>query len=133
MATIFTRIIEGEIPSVCIHDDEICTAILDIAPVNKGHVLVIAKREYETLLDCPSDELSHLMHVVKQIAGRMEKVLNMDGFNVMINNKPASGQEVPHLHIHIIPRFKNDGKTPRMIKESYTNGEMARIGELLRV
>ena len=133
MATIFSRIIAGEIPSVCIHDDDICTAILDIAPVNKGHVLVITKQEYETLLDCPDEEISHLMRVVKLIAARMEEVLNMDGFNIMVNNKPASGQEVPHLHIHIIPRFKNDGKTPRMIKESYTNGEMAAIGERLRV
>ncbi len=112
MATIFTRIINGEIPSVSLHEDDRSFVILDISPINKGHALVISKHEYETILDCPEAELAYLMSIARKTASRMKEVLKCDGFNIMINNGPASGQEVPHLHIHIIPRYTGDGKTP---------------------
>jgi len=131
MSTLFTKIIQNEIPSVKIYEDEICIAILDIAPVNKGHTLVIVKNEYETLLECPDKILSHLITTTKRLAGEMKKKLNLDGFNIMINNGTASGQEVPHLHIHIIPRFKNDGKTPSLKKEQYRENEMIDFGKIL--
>lgn len=132
MATIFTKIIQGEIPSVRLHEDDSCVVILDIAPINKGHALVIAKNEYETIMDCPEEELGHLMSVARTAAAKMTEVLGIDGFNIMINNRPASGQEVPHLHIHVIPRYEQDGKTPKMAKESYDEGEIAVFGERLR-
>ncbi len=131
MSTLFTKIIQNEIPSVKIYEDELCIAILDIAPVNKGHTLVIVKNEYETILECPDDILSHLITTTKSIAEKMKKQLNLDGFNIMINNGASSGQEVPHLHIHIIPRFKNDGKTPALKKEQYVENEMADFGRIL--
>ncbi len=131
MATLFTRIIEEEIPSVRIFEDENCIAILDIAPVNKGHILVIARQEYETLIDCPDETLSHLIIIAKKLAARMKERLGCDGFNLMINNGAASGQEVPHLHIHLIPRYSGDGKTPRMTKERYEEDEMVRYGKQL--
>lgn len=131
MATIFTRIIEGEIPSVIIHENTYSIVILDISPVNKGHALVISRNEYETILDCPRDEFMQLMDTARQTAEHMKKVLKFDGFNIMINNSPASGQEVPHLHIHIIPRFLEDGKSPKILKDSYSEGEIEEFGKLL--
>lgn len=131
MSTLFTKIILDEIPSVNIYEDELCIAILDIAPVNKGHVLVIAREEFKTILECPDDILSHLIITAKQLAENMKKKLGFDGFNIMINNGAASGQEVPHLHIHIIPRYKNDGKTPALKKETYAGNEMTTFGRLL--
>ncbi|NQT59427.1 MAG: HIT domain-containing protein [Bacteroidetes bacterium] len=131
MPTLFTKIIQNEIPSVKIYEDELCIAILDIAPVNKGHALVIVKNEYETLLECPDETLFHLITTAKRLAAKMKKKLKFDGFNIMINNGAASGQEVPHLHIHIIPRFKNDGKTPTLKKERYSENEMADFGRIL--
>ncbi len=131
MSTLFTRIIEDEIPSVRIYEDELCIAILDIAPVNKGHFLVIARNEYETVLDCPDTVLSHLIITAKQLAEKMKSRLACDGFNIMINNGAASGQEVPHLHIHVIPRFSQDGKSPVMRKETYKENEMVTFGKLL--
>jgi histidine triad (HIT) family protein len=131
MSTLFTKIIQNEIPSVKIYEDEICIAILDIAPVNKGHVLVIVKNEYETLLECPDEILTHLITTTKRLSAEMKKKLNFDGFNIMINNGSASGQEVPHLHIHIIPRFKNDGKTPALKKDQYLENEMINFGKIL--
>ena len=131
MATIFTRIIEGEIPSVIIHENTYSIVILDISPVNKGHALVISRNEYETILDCPRDEFMQLMDTARQTAEHMKKVLKFDGFNIMINNSPASCQEVPHLHIHIIPRFLEDGKSPKILKDSYSEGEIEEFGKLL--
>ncbi len=131
MSTLFTKIIQNEIPSVKIYEDELCIAILDIAPVNKGHVLVIVKDEYETLLECPDEILSHLITTTKRLAAEMKKKLKFDGFNIMINNGAASGQEVPHFHIHIIPRFKNDGKTPALKKDQYLENEMIDFGRIL--
>jgi histidine triad (HIT) family protein len=131
VATLFTRIIEEEIPSVRIYEDASCIAILDIAPVNKGHILVIAREEYETLIDCPDETLSHLITTAKKLAARMKERLGCDGFNLMINNGAASGQEVPHLHIHLIPRYSGDGKTPRMTKERYEEDEMVLYGKRL--
>ncbi len=131
MSTLFTKIILNEIPSVKIYEDELCIAILDIAPVNKGHTLVIVKNEYKTMLECPDNVLSHLITTTKCIAEKMKKKLNFDGFNIMINNGASSGQEVPHLHIHIIPRYNNDGKTPALKKEQYVENEMADFGRIL--
>ena len=131
MSTLFTKIILGELPSVKIYEDELCIAILDIAPVNKGHVLVIAKEEYKTILECPDHILAQLLITAKQLAENMKEKLSFDGFNIMINNGAASGQEVPHLHIHIIPRYKNDGKTPALRKETYSENEMVTFGRLL--
>ncbi len=131
MATIFSKIIEGEIPSVKIHEDEACVVILDTFPINKGHALVISKNEYETIIDCSEQELGYLIGIARTAAKRMTEVLDIDGFNIMINNKPASGQEVPHLHIHIIPRYTGDGKTPAMVKDAYQTGEMEKFGKLL--
>ncbi len=131
MSTLFTKIIKNEIPSIKIYEDELCIAILDIAPVNKGHALVIVKNEYETVLECPDEVLSHMITTAKRIAAKMKAKLNSDGFNIMINNGAASGQEVPHLHIHIIPRFKNDGKTPKLLKERYNENEMTDFGQIL--
>lgn len=131
MATLFTRIIEDKIPSVKIHDDDLSIAILDIAPINKGHILVIAKEEYETILECPDFILSHLMITAKKLAERMKKRIKCDGFNIMINNGTAAGQEVPHIHVHVIPRFINDGKSPSHVKECYEEEEMLDWGKRL--
>ena len=129
MATLFTKIINKEIPSVTIYEDAECVVILDLFPINKGHALVIAREEYETISDCPDEKLAHLMSVAKKVAKKMEAVLDIDGYNIMINNRPASGQEVPHLHVHVIPRYAEDGKTPKMSKESYEEGEMEAFGK----
>ncbi len=131
MATLFTRILNKQIPAEMLYEDDQCMVILDIAPVNKGHALVISRNEYETIGDCPDEELAHLMAVVKRTAAQLEEQLGADGYNVLINNRPPSGQEVPHLHIHVIPRFSGDGKSPLFRKERYSEGEMAHTAQLL--
>ena len=131
MQTIFTRIINGEIPSTQLYSDEHCIAILDIAPINKGHALVISRSPHPTLEESPDDLLGHMMQVVKRLDMAMRKELGAEATNIIINNGPAAGQEVPHLHIHVIPRYSTDGKRFIPVKESYAAGELEIYGRKL--
>lgn len=106
MVTLFTKIIQGEIPSYKIYEDENHFAFLDIAPFEKGHTLVIPKKEYATIFDIPEDEFVELMKVVKKIATHYKEVLGVD-INIIQNNGSLAHQEVEHLHFHIIPRKEN--------------------------
>lgn len=134
MATVFEMIRDGQIPSVKIHEDDMCFVILDLSPVNKGHALVIAKEAAPTFTEVDNAVLHHMIDVAKLVDSKMREVLHADGTNIMINNGPASGQEVPHLHIHVIPRYQGDGKTHVFpSKEKYEEGEMAKYGEMLKI
>ncbi len=125
--TIFERIIKGEIPSRKIYEDDTCIAILDIAPRSKGHTLVISKEVYPTLKDAPSETVAHMMDIVRKMDMKMRDALKADGTNVIINNSPASGQEVPHLHIHVIPRYTDDGISFFPPVTRYEDGEADEI------
>ena len=131
METIFTKIRDGEIPAVMLHKDELCFAILDINPVNKGHILLITNECYPTLSDCPDETLNHLMHLAKLADTTLRLSLGCDATNLIINNGKESGQEIAHLHLHIIPRFKDDNKNIHLSKETYSAGEMTDYGKTL--
>ncbi len=131
MATLFTKIINKEIPSSILYEDALCIAILDINPVNKGHALVIARDEYPTTVECPDDVLAHLMVIAKKLDIIMREKLNAEATNIIINNGPSAGQEIPHIHIHIIPRYKTDNKRLVLAKEKYDDDEILRIANLL--
>ena len=131
MSTVFEMIIDGKIPSTKLYEDDLCIAILDINPIAKGHALVISKKPFETFTAVPKETLDHMMDIARRLDQKMRAELKAEGTNIMINNSPASGQEVPHLHIHVVPRKTGDGKTPSIKKESYTDGEISKYGELL--
>ena len=133
MPTVFELIRDGKIPSRKIYEDNVCFAILDISPRAKGHTLVISKEVYPTVADAPEEVTGHMMEIVKKIDRKMRKVLNADGTNVIINNSPASGQEVPHLHIHVLPRFNGDGLSFFPPVQSYEDGEADKLLELLKI
>lgn len=133
MSTIFEMIRDGEIPSTKLYEDDKCFVILDINPVAKGHSLVISKKPYPTFTDVDKPTLDHMMEIARKLDAKMRQSLGAEGTNIMINNSPASGQEVPHLHIHVIPRKSGDGKTPVFKKDKYEDGELAEYGEILRI
>ncbi len=133
METIFTKIIAGEIPSTKLYSDDRCIAILDIAPVNKGHALVISREPFPTLGECPSPVLAHMMTIVQKLDEALRKELGAEATNIIINNGPAAGQEVPHLHIHVIPRYSDDGKRFIPQKTTYKEGEIEEIGRKLQL
>ncbi|HUX35579.1 MAG TPA: HIT family protein [Candidatus Paceibacterota bacterium] len=105
---LFCRIASKEIGAEVIYEDEGNMAFLDIHPRAPGHAMVIPKAHRETILDVPEEELGLLFAAVKKTASMLSKALKPDGFTIGINHGKASGQEVGHLHIHIIPRYLND-------------------------
>lgn len=107
--SIFTKIVKGEIPCNKVYEDSKTLAFLDIQPVNEGHTLVITKKEYKDFLDMPEDELGSFMKTVHKVAKAVKNAVNADGVNVTTNIGKAAGQEVFHVHFHIIPRFLDDG------------------------
>lgn len=98
MATIFTRIIDGEIPGTFVWRDERCVAFLSIAPLREGHVLVVPRAEIDHWLDSPSDLRHHLLDVSAVIGEAIQTVWHPEKVGLMI-----AGLEVPHLHIHLVP------------------------------
>lgn len=106
---IFCKIIKGEAPNHTVYEDDNALAFLDIFPHAKGHTVVIPKRHIETYFDLSEDELTKLSIGVKKAMEKIQLVLKPDGFNVGWNQKPAAGQVVPHLHIHVFPRYEGDG------------------------
>ncbi len=107
---IFCKIIRKEIPSEnFIYENDKIVAFLDIAPSSPGHTLVVPKEHYADLLDTPDDVLAEIITKAKKIAPAVVKGVNAQGFNTIFNTKPAAGQVVFHTHLHIIPRFTNDG------------------------
>lgn len=101
---IFCKIVEGEIPSTKVYEDETVLAFMDINPWEKGHTLVIPKKHFDPITNVPDDILQQIIVVAKKIAAAQVKGLNAIGVNIAQANGKAAGQEVPHVHFHIIPR-----------------------------
>ena len=106
---LFCKIVRGEIPCTKVYENEKALAFLDISPVNKGHTLVLPKKHFETIVDIDDQSLCELIKAVKKLSNAVMKAVKADGINIGINNYRAAGQLVPHLHVHIMPRFENDG------------------------
>jgi histidine triad (HIT) family protein len=106
---IFEKIIAKEIPATVVYEDDDVLAFMDIGPIIKGHTLVIPKVCYDPITETPDEILAKVMVVAKRIAAAQMIGLGADGVNIMQNNGAAAGQVVPHLHVHVIPRFENDG------------------------
>lgn len=106
---IFCKIVAGEIPCFKIYETDQVLSFLDIGPVNKGHALVIPKVHYKNIWDMPVD-LGQEMLSAAQIAGAaIVRATDADGLNLIMNNNEAAGQLVFHAHLHLIPRFMDDG------------------------
>ncbi len=106
---IFCKVVGGELPAYKIYENEHVIAFLDIYPHAKGHTLVIPKKHGMMMFDFTSEELSQLMTGVEIATKRIQDVLKPDGFNIGWNHGEKAGQVVPHLHVHIMPRWEGDG------------------------
>ncbi len=112
MSTIFSQIVEGEIPARIVYEDETTIAFLDANPLAPGHTLVIPKDEYERLNDVPEDVADDLYATIHRLVPAVEESVDADATTIAFNNGEEAGQEVPHVHCHIIPRFEGDGGGP---------------------
>lgn len=127
---IFCKIIKGELPCTKVYEDDNTLAFLDINPGNKGHTLIIPKEHYETIDETPEKVLEKIIVTVKKIAKAIAKMA--DGYNLISNNKRVSGQLVPHLHFHIIPRYKEDGHNFSITKTKYEEKEIEKVAEEIK-
>ena len=109
MSCLFCKIANKEIDSKIVYEDEFTVAFLDINPCQKGHLLVIPKKHYQNLNEVPEDQLTKLFETVKKMTKLLEEKLNVSSFNIGWNHGKDAGQVINHLHIHIIPRYPNDG------------------------
>lgn len=103
--TIFEKIINRTIPAYIVYEDDQTIAILDNNPTKLGHTLVIPKTVSRTFLEMDSRSLGQYFEIVQKIADAIKKSLTADGLNIVINIEPAGGQEVFHIHVHIIPQY----------------------------
>ena len=124
---IFCKIVAGELPAARVYEDAHSMAFLDINPIAKGHTLVIPREHYDCITDAPQKTLADTIAVVKLVAAVQIECLGADGVNVTQANGEAAGQIIPHLHFHVIPRFREDGRSPAWKSGQYDNAD--EIGE----
>ena len=117
---IFCKIINNEIPSYKVYEDENFLAFLDISQATKGHTLVVPKKHYANIFEMPKD--SAIFSIVTKLAKAIKEATNAEGVNILNNNGAAAGQTVEHFHIHIIPRYKDD-KIVLSFPENKTSNE----------
>jgi len=130
MDCIFCKIIEGEIPAVKVLDEELVLAFMDINPSSRGHMLVVPKKHAENIFEISEGDLAAVIKAVKRCATAVKEALKAEGVTVLQLNGTASDQIVPHLHIHIIPRWENDGLP--MSTWEMKPGDMEEIKDIAR-
>ncbi len=107
---IFCKIANGEIPSRTVYEDEDFRAFLDMGPAAKGHTLLVPKAHYANLFEMPDALLEKTGRTAKKVAAMLKEKLSAEGFNVVQNNGELAGQTVFHFHVHLIPRYTDDGQ-----------------------
>lgn len=128
---IFCKILRGELPSQKIYEDDKTYAFLDINPVNPGHVLVIPKKHTLDVFEIEESEWDAVMRTVRRVAHALEKSLAPTGINLAMNNRSGAGQVVFHAHVHVMPRFPNDGH--ELWKgRAYGEGQLPEVASKIR-
>lgn len=108
---IFCKIVAGEIPCTKVFEDDFVLAFMDISPLNKGHLLVIPKEHFLDIIEIDPKLYGHMASVVCNLAKAVKASIDPEGMNVMQLNGKAGNQVVPHLHMHLVPRWTGDGLT----------------------
>lgn len=124
---IFCKIANGEIPSKTLYEDEDFRVILDLGPATKGHALILPKNHAANLYELSDETASKVMVLAKKMAEKMTEKLGCDGFNLVQNNGETAGQTVMHFHLHLIPRYKNDGQNILWVPTEPTQDELEAV------
>ncbi|WP_275737456.1 HIT domain-containing protein [Halorhabdus sp. SVX81] len=109
---VFCAIIDGELPSHTVHETDDALGFLDANPLAKGHTLVVPKDHHERLDDLPSETATGFYGAVHEVVPAVEAALDAPATTVAVNNGESAGQEVPHVHAHVVPRFPDDDAGP---------------------
>lgn len=108
---IFCKLANGDIPTNVVYEDEDFTVIMDAAPATKGHSLILPKEHYANIYELDEEIAGKAFKLAKKLASEMTEKLGCDGFNIVQNNGETAGQTVFHFHMHLIPRYENDGQS----------------------
>ena len=120
---IFCKIANGEIPSKTLYEDDKFRVILDLGPASKGHALILPKEHYANLYELPDEMAGEVM----KLAAQMTQRLGCEGFNLVQNNGELAGQTVFHFHMHLIPRYRDDGQKIGWKPQEATQEELETI------
>lgn len=133
---IFCKIIKGELPSSKIYEDKNFFVFLDIQPVNEGHILIIPKKHAELVSEMDQKDIGKMMILGEKISSAVRKTkLKCEGINFFLADGEAAGQEVFHVHLHIIPRFKDDGfgfKFPKGYEDKPERKELDEVAKKIQ-
>jgi histidine triad (HIT) family protein len=130
---VFCKIRDGQIPSIKLYEDARTLCIMDINPLNAGHCLVLTRAHAPTLFDADPADLAAAITTAQRVARAQQTALRPDGLNMLQANGAAAFQSVPHFHLHLIPRWNNDGKgldwkpVPGIRNQIMKNGERIRM------
>jgi histidine triad (HIT) family protein len=122
---IFCRIIQKDVPNAIIYENEKFLAFMDKYPINLGHTLIVPKQHYSNLLDMPTEIVGEMYSLVPTLAKAITSVINSDGFNINQNNGKSANQIVPHVHVHIVPRYSAE-----KIKGQWPTRKIAKMQDL---
>jgi len=132
---LFCQIVDGEIPSNAVAETDAAYAFLDVNPLARGHTVVIPKEHHERIGDMPDDVAGGLFRTINEITPAVEEAVDAPASTVGFNNGEAAGQEIPHVHCHVVPRFEGDGSgaihslfTP----EDLSDEELSEVAEAIR-
>jgi len=123
--------VEGELSSYCIYEDELFKVILDAYPSSVGHTLILTKKHYENVYELPAEEAAALMPLAVKISAKLKDALGCDGLNVLQNNGKVAGQVINHYHMHLIPRYNNDGIVMKWSMEKPAEESFQKVMEKL--
>jgi histidine triad (HIT) family protein len=132
MSSIFTKIINKELPGEIIYESDQVIALLDIFPANFGHTLIIPKHEVPNYLENSLDDLTAVMQVAQLVGHALMQLPGVEGINLISNTGEAAGQKVFHTHFHVIPRFSGDGHQAWQQKEYASDEDKVEMANKLR-
>ncbi|MCK4729975.1 MAG: HIT family protein [Candidatus Aenigmarchaeota archaeon] len=108
MDCLFCKIVKGEIPTLKVYENSSVLAFLDVNPCSLGHTIIIPKKHYQKIEDIPEGKINELFSVITKLVKIIPEIVGTTDCNIGLNNGKFAGQEVPHVHFHIIPRFEGD-------------------------
>lgn len=129
---IFCKIANGEIPSSTIYEDDLFRVILDLSPATKGHALILPKKHMANIFEMDKETAEKVFVLASRIAKAMKEALNCDGLNIVQNNGEIAGQTVFHFHMHIIPRYNDDGQKINWVPKTSEAAERDMIAEQIK-
>ncbi len=119
---IFCKIVSVDVPAQVVYEDESVLAFLDVAPLAEGHLLVVPRDHHSRLSEAPPEVCGRIGTLLPPLGRALLRVTGADGYNVLVNEGQVAGQVVPHVHVHLIPRKRDDGLGYRWNAGSYQSG-----------